>query len=133
MTYLPQPGVAPSRNPTHPRFRTDEQIEFGRFVVPRLSKARCFNVYSPEMTRKQFEMKAKNGGPRFYRVEVVYRQGHIGEPPLVVAGQRLVRITRDGEPMPRARKTEPGVSGKSVWRRFRKELRDERRANDTTA
>lgn len=26
MTYIPQPDLAPSRNPTHPRFRSKEQI-----------------------------------------------------------------------------------------------------------
>lgn len=81
----------------------------------------------------------KDGGYRYYRVDSrnaitfprkLVKDGDPLKPGVQYAthitGAVLVRITRDGECIPRARNMEPGVTGKSYRRRMRAELRKAR-------
>ena len=100
------------RNPEHPRHLSRERAETIRHLQP--------GWYRPnERFYLREEVKA-----------IVRPRRWLGnEWERKVAGTRIIRIDNEAERIPRARQMEPGVSGKSFRRKFKKELREERANN----
>lgn len=137
---IPPPGPGKgwnARNPEHPRYVSPGRVKAIRWMG-RYSRQERGISNRGDSVGKMIETRGKNGGPVFYRVEqvsaVAYPRRWLHDHwKRENKGTRMVRCTRQGEPLPRMRKAMPGVSGKSFLRHFRKELRDEKKARDAAA
>lgn len=110
--------------PDHPCYRSPSNVAFIRWLRPSLSRER--RIIRNGSTGI-IQGRTKRSGPCYYRSEPTYRTDR-KTGLLLPTGSKIVRIDRDGERIPRARRAIHGMTGKAFRKRFKRELRLEREA-----